>query len=214
MGTVEQSPEIAEFAKRIMENLNMVYELAADRNRIFAEADDRFEELYLLLKYYQCYDIAAEHAGNFAGIAYYRGEYLRAMELIADAVDICTAESGRAAYRQKLHDMAYRLLAVGLTESADKLLLERVELVLEPEDYRTALRTAAANLPGGANVDSYAAGFLRRLSLEVLRQAIRLESTDPCSSLILLRDVLPWLNEKRAAPVRLEIQRLESICHE
>ena len=213
MGIVNKGKSIDGFAKQIMEQLNMVFALAADRKKPFSEADDRFDELFHLLKFYQCDGIAAQQAANFSGLAYFRGEYLRAMELVEDAVETCPEEAGKAAYRKTLHDMAYRLLAVGLTEPQDKVLLDRVQNVLQPQDYQNALRNAAGSTPE-EEAKQTASAFLRRLGLEVLRQAIRIEPDDPGTSLELLKDALPWLNEKRAVPVRLEIQRLEQICHE
>ena len=203
MGAVSKRQNIDGFAKQIIENLNMVYATAANGKRPFAEADERFEELYALLRFYRCDEAAAEQAANFAGIAYYRGEYVRALELTEDgvgeisaetedAVETCPGEEGKAAYARTLHDMAYRLLAVGLGEPQDKVLLERVQNVLRPGDYRRALQNAAANIPAEEEARQTAVGLLRRLGLEAL----------------------PWLNEKRAVPVRLEIQRLEKICHE
>ena len=214
MGAVSKRQNIDGFAKQIIENLNMVYATAASGKRPFAEADERFEELYALLRFYRCDEAAAEQAANFAGIAYYRGEYVRALELTEDAVETCPGEEGKAAYARTPHDMAYRLLAVGLGEPQDKVLLERVQNVLQPGDYRRALQNAAANIPAEEEARQTAVGLLRRLGLEALRQAIRLEPTAPNESLSLLREALPWLNEKRAVPVRLEIQRLEKICHE
>lgn len=214
MEALGQDQVIEAFAQRIMENLNMVCAAAADRSRPFADADARFAELFQLLQYYRCDEIAAEQAANFAQIAFFRGEYHRALELFEDALACCADETARAAYAQTWHDMAYRLLAEALTDPPDRDLLARIETVLAPADYQVALRRAAANLPQAAEARQAAAGFLRRLSLEVLRQAIRIEPTEPAASLELLREVLPWLNEKRAAPVRLEIQRLERICHE
>lgn len=214
MEAIEQDQVIEAFAQRIMENLNMVYAEAADRKRPFANADARFAELFQLLRYYRCDEIAAEQAVNFAQIAFFRGEYLRALELFGNALESCTDKTARAAYVQTRHDMAYRMLAEALCDPPDRDLLACVETVLAPADYCEALRSAAANLPQEAEARQAAAGFLRRLSFEVLRQAIRLEPTEPAASLELLREVLPWLNEKRAALVRQEIRRLEQTCHE
>ncbi|MBO4695688.1 MAG: hypothetical protein J5643_00240 [Lachnospiraceae bacterium] len=194
-----------------MENLNMVYAMAGDQKKPFSEADDRFEEMFQLLKYYQCNDAAAEQAHNFASLAYVRGEYIRAMELTADAVETVTDETKREEYEQTLHDMAYRLLAIGLTGTNDKALLDHIELILGPEDYQNALHQAAGNLQKETKNHENATAFIRRLALEVLRQAIRIEPVQPQKALSLLREALPWLNEKRAEPVRLEIQRLERI---
>ena len=90
MEAIEQDQVIEAFAQRIMENLNMVYAEAADRKRPFANADARFAELFQLLRYYRCDEIAAEQAVNFAQIAFFRGEYLRALELFGNALESCT----------------------------------------------------------------------------------------------------------------------------
>lgn len=201
--------EIQVFTQKIMENLNMVFAMALDDQYEFADAQARFRELVDLLIFYHCDEAAADQLCNFAKIAFFRGQYAAALSLLAEAAEKTPNEEKRGQMAQGLHDMAFQLLERGLQGDApDAQLLELAEKQLAPGDYAAAMERARANARQPEEL-----AFVRRLAMEVLRQGIRLEQSQPEQALTLLRAAVPSLNAKRSALVEQEIAALERKLH-
>lgn len=202
MDTLGAEREIQQFTKQLIENFNMVFAMALDEKQSFEGAVEKLYQLTGLLEQFGCGDTACEQLLNFAKIAFFRERYGDAMDMALKAEEKCSSAEKKKEIGTTAHDMAYKLLEMGLSSQSDQGLLALAEKRLSAEDYVLALKRA---VEGGRD----SAGFIKLLSMELLRQGIAREKDRPQEAIYLLRTACPYLNEKRAALVKKEIAALE-----
>ena len=205
---------------QMKERVNLAIATAVDEKHSLEEAEAILREVIDALKFYDSADIAADQLVNFSKVAFFRGGYSRALALAREAAVTGVSERNRVLAADNLHKLAYSLLERVLClprEDPETELLEELDQILTPADYCSALRRAAATAAGTGDEEAKRglAGFVRELSLEVLRQGLRAEKRgDNEAARMLLRQALPFLNPKRAAVVAKALEKLEVMDHE
>ncbi len=205
---------------QMKERVNLAIATAVDEKHSLEEAETILREVVDALKYYDSADIAADQLVNFSKVAFFRGDYRRALALAREAAETGVSERNRTQAAENLHSLAYSLLERAIclpTDDPEADVLGELDQVLTPADYCGALRRAAAAAAGAEDEEAKRglAGFVRELSLEVLRQGLRAEKRgDNKAAGTLLRQALPFLNPKRAAVVKKELEKLEAMDHE
>lgn len=205
---------------QMKERVNLAIATAVDEKHSLEEGEAIFREVVDALKYYDSADIAADQLVNFSKVAFFRGGYRRALALAMEAAETAVSERNRIQAEDNLHSLAYSLLERAIclpAEDPEAEVLRELDQVLTPSDYCGALRRAAAAASGAVDEEAKRglAGFVREFSLEVLRQGLRAERRgDNEAAGMLLRQALPFLNSKRAAVVKKELEKLEAMDHE
>lgn len=217
MNDKEWDSKLKTLVQQMKERINLAIATAVDEQREFEEGEAILREVLAALEFYECYDIISEQLVNFSKVAYYRGKYSKALSFAQEAVEKGKSDKTKSSSQTNLHDIAYRLLEDALRLHSDNSgagFYAELEQVLTPDDYCKALRKTAEAITKAKdeNERGKMEEFTRNLSLEVLRQGIRQEKMgDNETAKRLFRQTLPFLNSKRAAVVKQEIEKLESL---
>ncbi|MCL4102511.1 MULTISPECIES: hypothetical protein [unclassified Fibrobacter] len=218
MATIGFDEQIEQIVKQLTEKINMAISFALDESKSFEQAEAIFNEAITVLEYYQCGDTAAEQLINFSKITYFRKECRKALLFATDAVEKSVTDNVREKASNNLHDMAFKLLEYIVINDKGQInvTFDDVQSFLVPQDYCNALQKAyeARNLIKTKNDLVFVTNALKKLSMEVLRQGLRQEKDGHfADSLSLLKNVLPFLNVKRAEIVNKEIEKMEGISN-
>ncbi|OWV08105.1 MULTISPECIES: hypothetical protein [unclassified Fibrobacter] len=218
MATIGFDEQIEQIVKQLTEKINMAISFALDESKSFELAEAIFNEAITVLEYYQCGDTAAEQLINFSKITYFRKECRKALLFATDAVEKSVTDNVREKASNNLHDMAFKLLEYIVINDKGQInvTFDDVQSFLVPQDYCNALQKAyeARNLIKTKNDLVFVTNALKKLSMEVLRQGLRQEKDGHfADSLSLLKNVLPFLNVKRAEIVNKEIEKMEGISN-
>lgn len=218
MATIGFDEQIEQIVKQLTEKINMAISFALDESKSFEQAEAIFNEAITVLEYYQCGDTAAEQLINFSKITYFRKECKKALLFATDAVEKSVTDNVREKASNNLHDMAFKLLEYIVINDKGQInvTFDDVQSFLVPQDYCNALQKAyeARNLIKTKNDLVFVTNALKKLSMEVLRQGLRQEKDGHfADSLSLLKNVLPFLNVKRAEIVNKEIEKMEGISN-
>ena len=201
---------------QLKERINLAISIAVDEDKEFIQAEEVFQESITVLTYYNCIEAVVDQLINFSKVAYFRELFVKALYYADDAVRKSNTDELKKKAAENLHSMAFRMFELYVVEPEKmqkKLDIADIEEYLEPQDYCLALENAyKANKHIKTEDDkNFVSSVLKRISLEVMRQGLKYERNEEIdSALLLLKAVIPYLNEKRANIINDEIRKMEA----